>query len=46
MNKKKFGIRIEVERLEKLHHVAEERKKTMTQLIEDWIDTLETKTQN
>lgn len=46
MNKTKFGIRLETGRLNKLRQVAEERKKTMTQLIEDWIDTLETKTQN
>jgi predicted DNA-binding ribbon-helix-helix protein len=38
--KKTLNVRIEVSRLEKLHEVAEERKKTMTQLIEDWIDRL------
>jgi len=38
--KKTLNVRIEVSRLEKLHQVAEERKKTMTQLIEDWIDRL------
>jgi len=38
--KGKLNLRVEVSRLEKLHKVAEERKKTMTQLIEDWIDQL------
>jgi len=38
--KGKLNLRIEVSRLEKLHRVAEDRKKTMTQLIQDWIDQL------
>jgi hypothetical protein len=38
--KERLSLRIEVSRLEKLRLVAEERKKTMTQLIEDWIDRL------
>jgi len=38
--KKVLNIRIEVGRLKKLHAVADERKKTMTQLVEDWIDRL------
>lgn len=41
MIKDRFSIRIEKERLQKLRDVAEQRKKTMTQLVEDWIDTLE-----
>jgi predicted DNA-binding ribbon-helix-helix protein len=38
--KERLSLRIEISRLEKLRAVAEERKKTMTQLIEDWIDRL------
>jgi predicted DNA-binding ribbon-helix-helix protein len=38
--KERLSLRVEVSRLEKLREVAEERKKTMTQLIEDWIDRL------
>jgi len=38
--KGKLNLRIEVSRLEKLHLIAAERKKTMTQLVEDWIDRL------
>lgn len=38
--KKGFNIRVEVSRLEKLRAVAAEKKKTMTQLVEDWIDRL------
>jgi predicted DNA-binding ribbon-helix-helix protein len=38
--KERLSLRIEVSRLEKLRLVAEARKKTMTQLIEDWIDRL------
>jgi len=38
--KGKLNLRIETSRLEKLHKVAEDGKKTMTQLIEDWIDQL------
>ena len=40
MKKKPLSLRIEEERLEKLKRVAEARKKTMTQLIEEWIDKL------
>jgi len=38
--KKTLNIRVEESRLQKLREVAKERKKTMTQLIEDWIDRL------
>jgi len=38
--KGKLNLRIETSRLEKRNKVAEDRKKTMTQLIEDWIDQL------
>jgi len=40
--KERLSVRIEISRLEKLRKVAENRKKTMTQLIEDWIDRLPT----
>ena len=36
--KKTLNIRVEETRLQKLRQVAKIRKKTMTQLIEDWID--------
>ena len=38
--KERLSVRIEIERLKKLRRIAEQRKKTMTQLIEDWIDKL------
>jgi len=38
--KKTLNIRVEETRLQKLRQVAKVRKKTMTQLIEDWIDRL------
>jgi predicted DNA-binding ribbon-helix-helix protein len=38
--KKTLNIRVEESRLQKLRDVAKQRKKTMTQLIEDWIDRL------
>jgi len=38
--KKTLNIRVEESRLQKLRQVAKMRKKTMTQLIEDWIDRL------
>ena len=38
--KERLSLRVEVSRLEKLRAVAEDRKITMTQLIEDWIDRL------
>lgn len=38
--KERLSIRVESSRLAKLRMVAEDRKKTMTQLIEDWIDRL------
>jgi uncharacterized protein (DUF1778 family) len=40
--KKTLNIRVEESRLQKLRQVAKVRKKTMTQLIEDWIDRLPT----
>lgn len=44
MNKKPLSLRIEESRLEKLKRYADVKKKTMTQLIEDWIDRLPTPT--
>jgi len=41
MKKEQFSIRIEKERLEKLRLYARHKRKTMTQLVEDWIDTIE-----
>jgi len=38
--KKTLNVRVEESRLQKLRQVAKTRKKTMTQLIEDWIDRL------
>jgi predicted DNA-binding ribbon-helix-helix protein len=40
LKKERLSLRVEVERLEKLRRIAAARKKTMTQLIEDWIDQL------
>jgi hypothetical protein len=43
MEKERLSVRIESERLNKLRRVAKQRRKTMTQLIEDWVDRLEEK---
>jgi uncharacterized protein (DUF1778 family) len=40
MSKERLSLRITVSRLQKLRRIAEAKEKTMTQLIEDWIDTL------
>ena len=40
MSKERLSLRIEKSRLEKLREYAKAKKKTMTQLIEDWIDRL------
>jgi hypothetical protein len=40
MAKERLSVRIVVSRLEKLRRVAKLREKTMTQMIEDWIDKL------
>ncbi|PSB17110.1 hypothetical protein C7B65_19560 [Phormidesmis priestleyi ULC007] len=39
-NENSINLRVEESRHQKLRDVAKERKKTMTQLIEDWIDRL------
>jgi hypothetical protein len=39
--KERLSIRVDSERLEKLRRVAKQKRKTMTQLIEDWIDRLQ-----
>jgi predicted DNA-binding ribbon-helix-helix protein len=38
--RKTLNVRLEESRLQKLRQVAKHRKKTMTQLIEEWIDRL------
>lgn len=40
MIKGRLSASVEMERLKKLRRIAEDRKKTMTQLIEEWIDTM------
>ncbi|MEG5149611.1 hypothetical protein [Microcoleus sp. AT8-B5] len=40
MIKERLSIRIAVSRLKKLRRIAKQKEKTMTQLVEDWIDTL------
>jgi hypothetical protein len=40
MKKMQLNLRIEEGRLMKLKRYADTRKKTMTQLIEDWIDSI------
>lgn len=39
MQKQRLSIRVEVSRIEKLRLYARYKRKTMTQLVEDWIDT-------
>ena len=39
--KERLSVRVDSERLEKLRRVAKQKRKTMTQLIEDWIDRLQ-----
>ncbi|WP_166482321.1 DUF6364 family protein [Scytonema sp. UIC 10036] len=41
--KERLSLRITKSRLEKLRKYSEKKEKTMTQLVEDWIDTLELK---
>jgi hypothetical protein len=41
MPKERLSVRVSVSRLEKLRRIAQQREKTMTQLIEDWIDRLQ-----
>lgn len=40
MKKHRLSVRVDISRLEKLRRIASQKKKTMTQLIEDWIDRL------
>ncbi|BAY48450.1 hypothetical protein SAMD00079811_60740 [Scytonema sp. HK-05] len=40
MNKKGLNLRISERRLNKLRLYAASKEKTMTQLVEDWIDRL------
>lgn len=39
--KERLSIRVDPQRLEKLRIIAKQKRKTMTQLIEDWIDRLQ-----
>jgi len=39
--KERLSVRVDSERLEKLRTVAKQKRKTMTQMIEDWIDRLQ-----
>ncbi|MCC5599247.1 DUF6364 family protein [Nostoc favosum] len=39
--KERLSIRVDTERLEKLRRIAKQKRKTMTQLVEDWIDRLQ-----
>jgi len=41
MKKERLSLRVSVVRLEKLRRIAEQREKTMTQMVEDWIDRLQ-----
>lgn len=40
MRRVRLSLRVLEARLEKLRRVAKERKKTMTQMVEGWIDKL------
>ena len=40
MKTEKFTIRLSLKRLNKLRLYAAQKEKTMTQLVEDWIDRL------
>lgn len=41
MTEGRLNLRISESRLEKLRRIAGQREKTMTQLVEDWIDRLQ-----
>jgi hypothetical protein len=40
MTRERLSVRITTTRIEKLRRIAKAKEKTMTQLIEDWIDKL------
>jgi hypothetical protein len=40
MKESRLSIRASKNRIEKLRRIATQREKTMTQMIEDWIDKL------
>lgn len=40
MTKERLSVRITTSRIQKLRRIAQAKEKTMTQLIEDWIDKL------
>ena len=39
--KERLSVRVDPQRLEKLRRIAKHKRKTMPQLIEDWIDRLQ-----
>ena len=39
--KERLSVRVDPQRLEKLRRIAKQKRKTMTQMIEDWIDRLQ-----
>jgi uncharacterized protein (DUF1778 family) len=41
MTRDRLSVRVDSDRLEKLRRVAASKRKTMTQMIEDWIDRLQ-----
>ena len=43
VNKKQFSMRLSLKRIEKLRLYAQQKDKTMTQLVEEWIDRLKIK---
>jgi hypothetical protein len=40
VTRERLSVRLAASRLEKLRRIAKQKEKTMTQLIEDWIDKL------
>jgi uncharacterized protein (DUF1778 family) len=40
MKDSRLNIRISESRLKKLRRIAEQKEKTMTQMVEEWIDKL------
>jgi predicted small metal-binding protein len=40
VTRERLSVRLAASRLEKLRRIAKHKEKTMTQLIEDWIDKL------
>jgi uncharacterized protein (DUF1778 family) len=40
MKESRLNIRVAIERMDKLRRIAKQQRKTMTQLVEGWIDKL------